>query len=105
MYNIIMNAPKFEWNDLKNRINSKKHGISFEEASSVFYDENAILFDDPRHSKTEERFLIIGISRKAHVCIVSHCYRKDDDVIRIISARRATKQEIKAYNSQGGLKL
>ncbi len=96
---------KFEWNNLKNRINTEKHGISFEEASSVFYDENALLFDDPAHSKNEERFLIIGISRKARICIVSHCYRNKESVIRIISARRATKREIAIYNSQEGLKL
>lgn len=100
-----MTPIKFEWNDLKNRINIKKHGVSFEEASSVFYDENAILFDDLVHSKNEERFLIIGISRKARICIVSHCYRNADSVIRIISARRATKREIASYNSQEGLKL
>ena len=96
-----MGQLRFEWDSIKNRINTKKHGVSFEEASSVFYDENAILFDDPNHSEKEERFLIIGISRKAHICIVSHCYRGKDDVIRIISARLATKQEKDMYNSQG----
>ena len=99
-----MDTLKFEWNDVKNRINIKKHGISFEEASSVFYDVNAILFDDPVHSTKEERFLIIGISRKARICIVSHCYRSDEGVIRIISARKATKREMASYNGQGGLK-
>lgn len=91
----------FEWDELKNRINKAKHGISFEEASTVFYDTNAILFDDPSHSAREDRFLIIGISRKAHVCIVSHCYRGEDETIRIISARKATKRETEAYNGQG----
>ena len=93
----------FEWDEAKNRINKLKHGISFEEASTVFYDENAILLDDPDHSKTEDRFLIIGISRKAHICIVSHCYRGKDEIIRIISARRATKRETENYNGQGGI--
>lgn len=93
----------FEWDENKNRINTIKHGVSFEEASGVFYDSNAILIDDPDHSVNEERFLIIGISRKARICIVSHCYRDEDEIIRIISARKATKREIKAYNEQGGI--
>lgn len=93
----------FEWDELKNRINKAKHGISFEEASTVFYDTNAILFDDPSHSTKEDRFLILGISRKAHICIVSHCYRGKDEVIRIISARKATKREKETYNGQGGI--
>ncbi len=93
----------FEWDELKNRINKAKHGISFEEAATVFYDTNAILFDDPNHSIREERFLILGISRKAHTCIVSHCYRGKDEIIRIISARKATKREREVYNGQGEL--
>lgn len=96
-----MNEISFEWDNLKNRINMMKHKISFEEAQTVFYDQNAIVFDDPDHSANEERFLIIGIGRKAHVCIVSHCYRDKDKTIRIISARKATKREIEKYNSQG----
>ena len=93
----------FEWDDFKNRINIRKHGVSFEEASSVFYDTNAILFDDPSHSAKESRFLILGISRKAHICIVSHCYRGEDEIIRIISARKATKKEADIYQNQGGI--
>lgn len=100
-----MNELRFEWNEAKNRINLAKHGISFKEASTVFYDENAILFDDPAHSTEEDRFLIIGVSHQARTCIVSHCYRVQDSIIRIISARKATKREIEAYNSQEGLKL
>ena len=93
----------FEWDEFKNRINKTKHGVSFEEASTVFYDPNAILFDDPGHSTREERFLILGISRKTHICIVSHYYRSEDEIIRIISARKATKRERETYNSQGGM--
>lgn len=63
----------------------------------MFYDNNAIVFDDPDHSYAEERFLILGVSMSEKLCIVSHCYREYDDVIRIISARKATKSEIKAY--------
>lgn len=91
----------FEWDKNKDRINRVKHGVSFEEASTVFYDSRAIVFDDPEHSAAEERFLILGVSRKMHVCIVSHCYREKDEIIRIISARKATKREIEAYNGQG----
>lgn len=93
----------FEWDESKNRINKAKHGISFEEASTVFYDVNAILLDDPDHSESEDRFLILGISRRSHICIVSHCYRGKKEIIRIISARRATKRESDAYNGQGGI--
>ena len=92
-----MNTIKFEWDENKNKINQKKHKISFEEAKTVFYDDNAILFHDPDHSIGEERFLIIGISQTEKLCIVSHCYREKDDIIRIISARKATKTESKIY--------
>ena len=97
-----MKTIDFEWDEAKNRLNIKKHGISFSEASSVFYDEYAILFDDPDHSNSEDRFLILGISKKLRTCIVSHCYRNQDKTIRIISARKATKREVDAYNNQEG---
>lgn len=97
-----MKTINFEWNEIKNRLNIKKHGVSFDEASSVFYDERAIVFDDPDHSKDEDRFLILGVSKKLRVCIVSHCYRNEDETIRIISARRAAKREVDAYNNQEG---
>ena len=96
MYNIIMNEIKFEWDVNKNEINIKKHGICFEDAQSIFYDD-AILFENPDHSDGEERFLIIGRSRINKICIVSHCYRYKNNVIRIISAREATKNERKIY--------
>lgn len=87
----------FEWDENKNRINQKKHGISFDEASSVFYDDLAILFDDPEHSQEEDRFILLGMSEAANVCIVCHCYRASETVIRIISARKATKKEEERY--------
>lgn len=90
----------FEWDEVKNTINKKKHGISFEEAQAVFEDELAILFDDPDHSEEEDRFLIIGMTDRKGVCIVSHCYRGEDERIRIISARKATKTEQDVYNDQ-----
>ena len=92
-----MDILKFEWDIAKNELNKKKHKISFEEAQTVFYDENAILFDDPDHSLEEERFLILGISKTEKLCIVSHCYRDNENVIRLISARKATKNETKVY--------
>ena len=90
----------FEWDEAKNQINQAKHGISFEEAQSVFEDAYAILFDDPDHSEKEERFLIIGMSGAKGICIVSHCYRGADDRIRIISARAATQKEKNVYIEQ-----
>ncbi len=87
----------FEWDENKNKINQKKHEIDFHEASSVFYDEKAILFDDPEHSDQEERFLLLGMSETTKICIVCHCYRKSETTIRIISARKATKKEIERY--------
>lgn len=97
-----MEELRFEWDENKNIINQIKHGISFEEAQSVFYDTEAIEFDDPDHSSDEERFLIIGFTSHARICIVSHCYRCDDSVIRIISARKATTSEKKYYNKEKG---
>ncbi len=87
----------FEWDENKNQKNIKKHGIDFEEASSVFYDEAAILFDDPLHSDDEDRFILLGMSSEANVCMVCHCYRCDDSVIRIVSARKATQKEEERY--------
>lgn len=95
-YNIIM-IVKFEWDENKNFINKKKHNISFEEAVSVFDDENALLRDDPDHSEREERFIILGESSQANLLVVCHCYRQPNDVVRIISARKATKSETKQY--------
>ena len=80
------------------KINKKKHGLSFETAKEVFYDENAVLFDDPDHSIGEERFLIIGRVKESKICIVSHCYRDEDNIIHLISAREATKNEKKIYH-------
>lgn len=87
----------FAWDENKNRINRKKHGLDFAEASTVFFDDRAILFDDPEHSEYEDRFLLLGMSEKANVCLVCHCYRDSDTVIRIISARKATKKEADRY--------
>ena len=92
-----MDTLRFEWDPNKNEINKKKHGLSFEAAKEVFYDEFAILFDDPDHSIEEDRFLIIGSIKSQKICIVSHCYRDNENCIRIISARQATKTEQRIY--------
>ena len=88
---------KFEWNLDKNEVNLRKHGVSFEEAETVFEDELAITIFDERHSGDEDRFKIIGMSRKLRELTVCHCSRNGDDIIRIISAWRATSNEIKLY--------
>lgn len=87
----------FDWDENKNQKNQIKHGISFDEAKTVFWDENAILFDDVEHSEEEDRFLLLGMSNETNVCIVCHCYRESDSIIRIISARKATKMEEERY--------
>ena len=87
----------FEWDIQKDRANKAKHGISFDEAQSVFYDEEARLIDDPDHSENEERFIILGMSRKLRIILVCHCYRDGDEVVRIISARKANKHESTYY--------
>ena len=97
-----MESIRFEWDENKNQTNKVKHGIDFEEAKTVFYDDDAIVFDDPDHSMEEERFLILGISKHENLCIVSHCYRGEDNIMRIISARKATRNETKTYNRYVG---
>jgi uncharacterized DUF497 family protein len=88
---------EFAWDRRKAQSNLVKHGVSFEEAQTVFLDENARLVDDPDHSAEEERFVLLGYSFQARCVIVSHCYRESNSVIRLISARRATAQEEEVY--------
>ena len=88
---------RFEWDEKKNLQNVLKHGINFKEASSVFFDENGLIIDDPAHSESEERFILIGFSSLANILVVCHCFRENDEIIRIISARKATKNEAKQY--------
>ena len=92
-----MDHIRFIWDKEKNIINQRKHGISFEEAQSVFVDENALMIYDPDHSGKEDRFILLGLSASIRLLVVCHCYRKDDDIIRIISARKATRMEQKRY--------
>ena len=92
-----MNEMRFEWDEAKNRQNRRKHGVSFEEAGTVFLDENAVRFHDPDHSADEDRFLMLGIGFRLRVLVVCHCHRASDTVIRIISARKADRQEEAEY--------
>lgn len=88
---------EFDWDKRKATSNLNKHGVSFEEAKSVFYDLDAILIEDPDHSYSEDRFILLGFSSKARLTVVCHCYRKDNSIIRIISARKSTKKESIIY--------
>ncbi|MBQ1398250.1 MAG: BrnT family toxin [Clostridia bacterium] len=92
-----MDMITFEWDENKNTINKRKHKISFEEAQTVFSDDEALVIDDPEHSEQEERFIILGMSAKANLLVVCHCCRSSESVIRIISARKATKTESSYY--------
>jgi uncharacterized DUF497 family protein len=88
-----MDSITFSWDDRKNNANQKKHGVSFEEAQTVFFDENSIEYDDPDHSEEEDRYLMLGFSYHLRVLVVSYSFRKNGQEIRIISARKATKKE------------
>ena len=92
-----MPALRFEWDNRKAAANLRKHGVSFEDARSVFFDEQARLIDDPDHSEEEDRFVLLGLSGALRLLLVCHCYRSEGEVIRIISARRATRTEAKFY--------
>ena len=94
-----MSEIRFEWDARKARSNAKKHGVSFEEAESVFFDEQALLLEDPRAPGEEERFALLGVSSTLRMLVVVHALR-GDDVIRIISARKATRQENRTYQSR-----
>ena len=92
-----MSELSFDWDSRKNAANQRKHGISFEEATTVFSDEQALLIDDPEHSSDEERFILLGMSAVLRALVVCHCYREGEDAIRIISARKATRKERSVY--------
>jgi hypothetical protein len=87
----------FEWDKKKNQTNKRKHGVSFDEAESIFSDENALIIHDPDHSDDEDRFILLGLSVKFRMLVVCHCYRSSDEIIRIISARKADKSEEQQY--------
>ncbi|MBQ3839066.1 MAG: BrnT family toxin [Fibrobacter sp.] len=89
----------FEWDDKKAKVNYAKHKVTFEEAQSVFYDENALLISDEKHSDNEERFILMGLSSMMNTLLVCYCERgsDDDEIIRIISSRKANKKENEQY--------
>ena len=92
-----MNEIHFEWNFEKAKANLKKHGVSFEEAATVFWDDFALEFYDDSHSHLEDRMLLLDLSSKIRLLLICHCYRENDSMIRIISARKATKKESMLY--------
>jgi len=92
-----MSELRFEWDERKNRANQRKHGVSFEEARTVFFDQQAVEFYDDEYGELEDRFLLLGVSSKLRVLMVCHCLREGGGVIRIISARKATKNEQREY--------
>ena len=92
-----MSSLRFEWDPKKATLNLRKHGVSFEDAQSVFSDENGLLIDDPDHSEEEDRFVLLGLSHSLRLLVVVHCYRSEGRVIRIISARKADAQERSIY--------
>ena len=92
-----MSELRFEWNTAKAAANLKKHGLGFDEARSAFADERAKLIADPQHSEAEDRFILLGLSAKLKLLIVCHCYRSEENVIRIISARKASASESRQY--------
>jgi uncharacterized DUF497 family protein len=88
---------RFAWDEAKGRANERKHGVSFEEAQTVFVDESALLLEDPEHSVDEQRFVLLGLSSTLRLLLVCHAYREAEDVIRIISARKANRSERNQY--------
>ena len=97
MYTIAVNNLSFEWDAKKAAANLRKHGVSFEDAKTVFADDRARLIDDPDHSEQEDRFVLLGLSSSLRLLVVVHCYREDTNVIRIISARKAVAGEYHQY--------
>lgn len=92
-----MKRLSFTWDETKNLKNQDKHGVSFEEAKTVFYDDHALEYFDPDHSQNEDRFILLGMSTATRLLVVCHCYRARNGVIKIISTRKATSNERRAY--------
>jgi len=91
---------RFEWDERKNASNVKKHGVSFEEAQTAFSDDQGLVIEDPDHSASEDRFVLLGMSSTLRLLVVCHCVRDDGDVIRLISARKAGVAERRAYSAR-----
>jgi uncharacterized DUF497 family protein len=96
-YNVHMDELSFRWDPKKEKLNVKNHGVSFSEATTAFYDEQAIQFFDPDHSEEEDRFILMGFSFKLRVLVVCHCYRESEEIVRLISARKANTNEEQEY--------
>ena len=99
-YDVGVAELRFEWDEAKNHSNQRKHGVSFEEAQTAFADELGLLIHDPDHSAREERFVLLGLSSSLRTLVVCHCYRADDEIIRIISARKANRRERTLYTQR-----
>ncbi|MCA9758072.1 MAG: BrnT family toxin [Candidatus Eisenbacteria bacterium] len=95
-----MSGIRFEWDPRKARQNERKHGVGFAEAETVFVDEKALFMADPEHSEDEDRFVLLGLSAFLRILLVCHCYRESDEVVRIISARKATRSERAQYQDR-----
>jgi uncharacterized DUF497 family protein len=93
-----MNELRFEWDTKRDAANQRKHGVSFDEATTVFSDERALLLDDPDHSEEEESFVLLGLGANLRTLVVCHCYREAESVIRLISTRKATRKERSEYS-------
>ena len=95
-----MSGLRFEWDDRKAAENRRKHGVSFDEARTVFFDENALLIPDRGHSEDEDRFVLLGISSQLRILLVVHVYLRAEQEIRIISARKANPEERLQYEQR-----
>ena len=99
-YTVVVSDLRFDWDRTKSEGNRRKHGVSFEEAQTVFSDEHALFMADPEHSESEDRFLLLGLSSLLRTLVVCHCFRDREDLIRIISARKADPEERAQYNQR-----
>ena len=95
-----MSDLKVTWDPRKAKVNARKHGVAFDEAATVFLDDNALLIADPDHSTDEDRFILLGLSSQLRLLVVCHCLRESDSVVRIISARKANKPEQREYRKR-----
>ncbi len=100
MYARVVSGLRFEWDEAKNRTNKRKHRVSFEEAQTVFYDDWAILVEDNDADEQEDRFVLLGMSARLRTLVVCHCFCEEDEIIRIISARRAGRYERRDYETR-----
>ncbi len=98
IYIVVVAELRFEWDPVKSAANRRKHGVSFEEAQSVFADELGLVIHDPDHSDEEDRFVLLGLSSSLRALVVCHCYRAGDDTIRLLSARKANRRERTLYS-------